>query len=62
MEKVHKGLVYTPSNLFKFNFNGELVKAYKLDVTIDDLYVDEKTKTVYGLSNDENPGLVTYQL
>lgn len=62
MEKVHKGYVSTPSNLFQFKMNGELFKAFKLDIAIDDLYVDEKTNLVYGLSNDENPGIVIYHL
>lgn len=52
----------TPFYLFVFNYKGDFIKSFKLSHSILDLVVDEEKDIAYGISNDENPGIVKFTL
>lgn len=60
--EVQKHTVSTGKYIYQFDYEGQFINAYELDTTIDDFAVDESKDLFYGVSNDENPGLVRFQL
>ncbi|WP_339752086.1 BF3164 family lipoprotein [Algoriphagus aquimarinus] len=49
------------SYVFEFDFQGNLLSEYLLDYAVLSFSIDEKTKTIFGISHDEDRNLVAFQ-
>lgn len=50
------------TTVFVFNYTGELIHSYKLEIPIGAITVDERINTIYGISTDESPNIVSFDL
>lgn len=52
---------YASKDIFQFDLSGNPIAHYNLDIPIKTIAVDESSKTIYAVSDDEDPGLVVFK-
>lgn len=62
MDAVSSGNNFNCDFLLAFDWDGNPTKCYKLDYPIDGFAVNEKTKTLFGITNTPEPKVVKYEL
>ncbi|MGY6522117.1 MAG: BF3164 family lipoprotein [Mongoliitalea sp.] len=50
------------NRIFEFDYNGTLLNNYRLDYPLYAFTIDEQNRKVFGITADEDPGMVVYEL
>ncbi|AWW31233.1 hypothetical protein DN752_14490 [Echinicola strongylocentroti] len=50
------------NDIFVFNYQGDIIDHYKIDISLSAFTVDDKSGKIYGITADENPGIAVFNV